>query len=113
MRTFLQRARTEPQDVLHNGVKMTIVELSATLARTRHPKHHHNSDTIIQSGSGCSPRPYTGTRSRCGLSVSCSSTLSSHGEAGVDPPVHFMIVFIVCLSEPFVFRLAQVAHFKK
>jgi serine/threonine protein kinase len=30
--TFLQRTRTEPQDVVHNGVKVTIVELSATLA---------------------------------------------------------------------------------
>jgi hypothetical protein len=30
--TFLQRTRTEPQDVEHNGVKVTIVELSATLA---------------------------------------------------------------------------------
>jgi serine/threonine protein kinase len=30
--TFLQRTRTEPQDVVHNGVKVTIVELSTTLA---------------------------------------------------------------------------------
>ena len=30
--TLLQRTRTEPQDVEHNGVKVTIVELSATLA---------------------------------------------------------------------------------
>jgi hypothetical protein len=30
--TFLQRTRTEPQDLVHDGVKVTIVELSATLA---------------------------------------------------------------------------------
>jgi hypothetical protein len=30
--TFLQRTRTEPQKVVHNGVEVTIVELSATLA---------------------------------------------------------------------------------
>ena len=30
--TFLQRTRTEPKEVVHNGVKVTIVELSATLA---------------------------------------------------------------------------------
>jgi len=30
--TFLQRTRTEPQEVVHNGVKVTIVELSTTLA---------------------------------------------------------------------------------
>jgi hypothetical protein len=30
--TFLQRTRSEPQEVVHNGVKVTIVELSATLA---------------------------------------------------------------------------------
>ena len=30
--TFLQRTRTEPQEVVHNGVKVTVVELSTTLA---------------------------------------------------------------------------------
>ncbi len=30
--TFLQRTRTEPQEVEHNGVKVTVVELSTTLA---------------------------------------------------------------------------------
>jgi hypothetical protein len=30
--TFLQRTRTEPQEVEHNGVRVTIVELSTTLA---------------------------------------------------------------------------------
>jgi hypothetical protein len=30
--TFLQRTRTEPQQVEHNGVTVTIVELSTTLA---------------------------------------------------------------------------------
>jgi hypothetical protein len=30
--TFLQRTRTEPQTMVHNGVMVTIVELSATLA---------------------------------------------------------------------------------
>jgi serine/threonine protein kinase len=30
--TFLQRTRTEPQEVVHNGVNVTVVELSTTLA---------------------------------------------------------------------------------
>jgi hypothetical protein len=30
--TFLQRTRTESQEVVHNGVKVTVVELSTTLA---------------------------------------------------------------------------------
>jgi hypothetical protein len=68
--TFLHRTRSEPQDAEHNCVKVTIVELSA-----RHPTHHRNGDTIIQSAGGCSTRPYTRARSRCRLSVSCSSAL--------------------------------------
>ncbi len=30
--TFLQRTRSEPQEVVHNGVRVTVVELSTTLA---------------------------------------------------------------------------------
>jgi hypothetical protein len=30
--TFLQRTRTEPQEIVHCGVKVTVVEMSTTLA---------------------------------------------------------------------------------
>jgi hypothetical protein len=30
--TFLQRTRSEPQEVVHDGVRVTVVELSTTLA---------------------------------------------------------------------------------
>ncbi len=30
--TFMQRTRTEPQEIVHCGVKVTVVEMSTTLA---------------------------------------------------------------------------------